>query len=179
MRGIILIESLVLVCIALNYILKCLEYKNLRELFDNRGKSIKMLNEEVNTQKIRYAGARDIAAVYEGNMDYYKNLYYYHKYLSYEAGDEIKRLKHRVYVLKRDTKCNQRAIVRYKEQNAKLKHTCDEQSRRLEDLRDELLTEKNVAWWYKNWYKVMQNERDAYLYCLRQIQEEVTNAKKE
>lgn len=142
MRGIILIESILLVCITLNYILKCLEYENLRDLFDIRGKSIKMLNEEVNTQ-------------------------------IYEAEEEIKRLKHRVYVLKRDTNRNQRAIVRYKEQNAKFKHTCNEQSRRLEDLRDELLTESTVACWYKNWYRVMQNERDAYLYCLRQIQEEV------
>ena len=84
-----------------------------------------------------------------------------------------------IYRLRKDIKHKDRAIVRYKKRNAKFRHTCDEQSRRLEDLRDELLTEKNVAWWYKNWYTVMQNERDAYLYCLRQIQEEVTNAKEE
>lgn len=148
MRGIILIETILLVCITLNYILKCLEYKNLRDLFDNRGKSIKMLNEEVK---------REI----------------------YEAEEEIKRLKHRVYVLKKDTKRNQRAIVRYKERITKFKHICDVHYRRLADMRDELLTERNVARWYKNWYKVMENERSAYLYCLRQIQEEVTNAKEE
>lgn len=92
---------------------------------------------------------------------------------------ESRKQHSKIYRLKRDIKRKDRAIVRYKEQNAKFRHTCNEQSRRLEDLRDELLTEKNVAWWYKNWYKVMENERDAYLYCLRQIQEEVTNAKEE
>ena len=92
---------------------------------------------------------------------------------------ELRKQCFKIYRLRKDIKHKDRAIVRYKEQNAKFKHTCDEQSRRLEDVRDELLTETNVAWWYKNWYKVMQNERDAYLYCLRQIQEEVTNAKEE
>ena len=92
---------------------------------------------------------------------------------------ELRKQCFRIYRLRKDIKHKDRAIVRYKEQNAKFRHTCNEQSRRLEDLRDELLTEKNVAWWYKNWYKVMENERDAYLYCLRQIQEEVTNAKEE
>ena len=47
------------------------------------------------------------------------------------------------------------------------------------DLRDRCLTETHVANWYKNWYKVMQNERDSYLYCLQQIQKEVEYAKKE
>lgn len=86
---------------------------------------------------------------------------------------ESRNQRSKIYRLRNDIKRKDRVIVRYKEQNAKFKHTCDEQSLRLEDSRDELLTERNVAWWYKNWYKVMQNERDAYLYCLRQIQEEV------
>lgn len=172
MRGIILIESLVLVCIALNYILKCLEYKNLCDLFDNRGKSIKMLNEEllVKNAQIRNDSIKKAAMVRDVVSRTQRLV---------KQRQEIARLKHRVYVLRKDIKRKDRAIVRYKEQNAKFKHTCDEQSLRLEDLRDELLTETNVSNWYKNWYKVMQNECDAYLYCLRQIQEEVTNAKEE
>lgn len=172
MRTIILCESLALVFIVLSYIFKCIEYKDLRNLFDDRGRSIKMLNETVED-----CNARIHAKNIEINMQHSaKERLLNHLY---NNGAEVRRLRHKVYALKKDIKRKDRAIVRYKTQNKVFKHGYHESEKRCEDLRDRILTEENVCNWYKSWYTVMLNERDAYLYCLRQIQEEVENAKKE
>ena len=162
MRMLVLCETLALVFVVLNYILKCLEYKDLRDLFDNRGKSIKMLNDEVKAAKIKHLEALN---------NEFNTLVKYKR--------EINQLKHKVYVLRKDINRKDRAIVRYKEQNKVFKHGYHESEKRCADLRGIILPERIVSNYYKSWYKIMQNERDAYLYCLRQIQEEVKNAKKE
>jgi chromosome segregation ATPase len=172
MRTIILMESLLLVCIALNYILKCLEYKVLRDLFDNRGNSIKMLNAEVEDYKARIHAKNIQINMIESARDRLRN------YL-YNNGAEVARLRHKVYVLKKDIKRKDRAIVRYKAQNETFRRCYHVVEKRNTKLSNKLVTTENVAEYYKGWYKTMQTERDAYLYCLRQIQEEVENAKKE
>jgi predicted transcriptional regulator len=92
---------------------------------------------------------------------------------------EILRLKHKVYVLKKDIKRKDRAIVRYKAQNEVFKHGYHETEERNKKLRRMYTTEIQTEQWLRSmWYATM-DERDAYLYCLRQIQEEVENAKKE
>jgi chromosome segregation ATPase len=97
----------------------------------------------------------------------------------YNNGAEVERLRHKVYVLRKDIKRKDRAIVRYKAQNEVFRHSYHEVEKRNTKLTIRLETAENVAKYYKGWYKAMQTERDAYLYCLRQIQEEVENAKKE
>jgi hypothetical protein len=67
----------------------------------------------------------------------------------------------------------------YKAQNELFRHSYHEVEKSNTKLTIRLETAENVAEYYKGWYKAMQKERDAYLYCLRQIQEEVENAKKE
>lgn len=172
MRLAILVLVLLLVFVSLNYILKCLEYKDLRDLFDNRGNSIKMLNDElveVQTQlNTSYKIRRElIDSVIERSRRLCQQY------------DEIASLKRKVYVLKKDVKRKDRAIVRYKAQNEAFRHCYHAVEARNTKLENKVRLEENVSEYYKGWYKAMQTERDAYLYCLRQIQEEVEHAKKE
>lgn len=172
MRLVILVLVLLLVFVTLNYILKCLEYKDLRDLFDNRGNSIKMLNAEVEDRKNRQESADAI----NRNLNNQLNKACLNMNIQFK---EILRLKHKVYVLKKDIKRKDRAIVRYKTQNEVFKHGYHESEKRCEDLRDSYISASNTAKIYKSWFALTAKERSAYLYCLRQVQEEVENAKKE
>lgn len=104
MRMLVLCESLALVFVVLNYILKCLEYKDLRDLFDNRGKSIKMLNATVENYKRRIELKGYTIASLHGDRERIINALY-------NNGAEVARLRHRVYVLRKDIKRKDRAIV--------------------------------------------------------------------
>lgn len=164
MRLAILVLVLLLVFVTLNYILKCLEYKDLRDLFDNRGESIKMLNEEVERKS-------ELAKELFGNRDELIHLLY-------NNGAEVERLRHKVYVLRKDIKRKDRAIVRYKTQNEVFKHGYHAAEERNKKLRKMYTTEIETEQWLRGMWYATSDERDAYLYCLRQIQEEVEHAKK-
>lgn len=193
MRTVILVESLLLLYFALSYFLKCKEYKDLRVLFDNRGNSIQMLNRNIEKLKNRFNTAIKINAQLDeendsllrknnalrANSDYFRELAYSRGVRENDLEELNIVLKHKVFLLRKDIKRKDKAIVRYKAQNKVFKHGYNESEKRNEDLRDKLLTEQNVASWYKNWYAIKNNESEAFLFCLRQIQKEVEDAKKE
>lgn len=170
MRLAILVLVLLLVTVTVNYILKCLEYKDLRDLFDNRGKSIKMLNDDSKKLNNRFKTAIKINAQLDEEND---NLL---RTVQIQHG-ELVRLKHKVYVLRKDIKRKDRAIVRYKAQNEVFKHGYHETEERNRKLRQMYTTEIQTEQWLREMWYMTIDERDAYLYCLRQIQEEVENAK--
>lgn len=170
MRLAILVLVLLLVFVTLNYILKCLEYKDLQSV--NEAYSRVYSKSKVDAEKLQKRF--DIAIKINAQLDAENDNLLRTSQIQF---GEIVRLKHRVYVLKKDTKRNQRAIVRYKAQSAKFKHTCAELEERNKKLRRMYTTEIQTEQLLRSmWYATM-DERNAYLYCLRQIQEEVNDAK--
>lgn len=92
---------------------------------------------------------------------------------------ESRKQRSKIYRLRNDIKRKDRAIVRYKAQNEVYKHGYHESEKRNKKLRRMYTTEIQTEQWLREMWYMMIDERDAYLYCLRQIQEEVTNAKEE
>lgn len=165
MRLTILVLVLLLVLVTLNYILKCLEYKDLQSVNEAYSRLYSKSKADVYNLEKQVGLLKSNLRTCEVNKEYYRDVASGAVLRENKSNDTVIELRHKVFVLKRDIKRKDRAIVRYKAQN--------------EDLRDKLFTEENVSNWYKTCYKVMEDERSAYLYCLRQIQEEVENVKKE
>lgn len=179
MRLTILVLGILLVFVTLNYILKCLEYKDLQSVNEVYSRLYSKSKAYAYDLEKQVALLRSNLHTCEVDKDYYKRI----------AAESIKReddttrvkdfLQHKIYLLRKDIKRKDRAIVRYKNQNEVFKHGYHEIEERNNKLRRMYTTEIQTEQWLRSmWYATM-DERDAYLYCLRQIQEEVENAKKE
>ena len=179
MRLAILVLVLLLVFVTLNYILKCLEYKDLQSVNEAYSRLYSKSKADVYDLEKQVGLLKSNLRTSEVNKEYYRDVASGAVLRENKSNDELLKCRHKIYVLKKDVKCKDRAIVRYKTQNEVFKHGYHESEKRNTKLEIELRCEQNVSGYYKGWYKSMQTERDAYLYCLRQIQEEVNNAKKE
>ena len=179
MRLAILVLALLLVFVTLNYILKCLEYKDLQSvneaysrLYSKSKADGYELEKQVGLLKLNLRTC-------EVNKEYYRDVASGAVLRENKLNDTVIELRHKVFVLKRDVKRKDRAIVRYKTQNEVFKHGYHETEERNRKLRQMYTTELQTEQWLREMWYMTIDERDAYLYCLRQIQEEVENAKKE